>query len=156
MKLSTLRVFMTIASEHSFSRAAAKLGRTQPAVSLALQRLETELGEQLLDRLAVPRSIAELGISKEEFEKAMPELAKNAFDDPSWRSNPRMPLVNEIIELYWSAYHGRRAPQKEGTDAMERKRCGVFASGARPGDQTRLQLAKALVVGRLKTQFGSR
>lgn len=52
MELSTLRVFMTVAAERSFSRAADKLGRTQPAVSLALQRLESELGEKLLDRSA--------------------------------------------------------------------------------------------------------
>ncbi len=63
--------------------------------------------EQLLDRLAIPRSIAELGISKEEFERAMPDLVKIAFDDPSWRSNPRMPLLSELGELFWSAYHGR-------------------------------------------------
>jgi acetaldehyde dehydrogenase/alcohol dehydrogenase len=63
--------------------------------------------EKLLDLLAIPRSIADLGISKEEFERAMPDLAKIAFDDPSWRSNPRMPLVSELVELFWSAYHGR-------------------------------------------------
>ena len=65
--------------------------------------------EQLLDRLNFPHSIAALGISKEEFEKAIPELVKNAFDDPSWRSNPRMPLINELVELYWAAYRGRGA-----------------------------------------------
>jgi acetaldehyde dehydrogenase/alcohol dehydrogenase len=69
--------------------------------------------EQLLDYLGVPRSIAEMGISKEEFEKAIPDLAKIAFDDPSWRSNPRMPLVEEIVELFWSAYYGRSAPKAE-------------------------------------------
>jgi hypothetical protein len=37
----------------------------------------------------------------------MPDLAKVAFDDPSWRSNPRMPLVKELIELYWMAFRGR-------------------------------------------------
>ena len=63
--------------------------------------------EQLLDRLEFPRSIAELGISKEEFEKAVPELVKIAFDDPSWRSNPRMPLMHELVELFWQAYRGR-------------------------------------------------
>jgi acetaldehyde dehydrogenase/alcohol dehydrogenase len=63
--------------------------------------------ERLLEELAIPRSIAELGISREEFERGMPELAKIAFDDPSWRSNPRMPLVSELVELFWSAYHGR-------------------------------------------------
>jgi DNA-binding transcriptional LysR family regulator len=50
MELYSLRVFLTIATEKSFSRAAAKLLRTQPAVSLALQRLEQELGEKLIDR----------------------------------------------------------------------------------------------------------
>jgi acetaldehyde dehydrogenase/alcohol dehydrogenase len=63
--------------------------------------------EQLLDRLAIPRSIAELGISREEFEQAMPDLVKIAFDDPSWLSNPRMPLLSELGELFWSAYQGR-------------------------------------------------
>ncbi len=66
--------------------------------------------EQLLDRLAIPRSIADLGISKEEFERAMPELVEVAFDDPSWRSNPRMPLLSELGELFWSAYRGRSLP----------------------------------------------
>ncbi len=66
--------------------------------------------EQLLDRLAVPRSIADLGISKEEFERAMPDLVKNAFDDPSGRSNPRMPLLTELSDLFWSAYRGRSLP----------------------------------------------
>jgi acetaldehyde dehydrogenase / alcohol dehydrogenase len=65
--------------------------------------------EQLLDRLEFPRSIADLGITKQEFERAVPELVKNAFDDPSWRSNPRMPLMNELVELFWKAYQGRRA-----------------------------------------------
>jgi acetaldehyde dehydrogenase / alcohol dehydrogenase len=63
--------------------------------------------EQLLDRLEVPRSIADLGISKEEFERAVPELAKIAFDDPSWPTNPRMPLLSELADLLWGAYHGR-------------------------------------------------
>ncbi|MFZ0144114.1 MAG: bifunctional acetaldehyde-CoA/alcohol dehydrogenase, partial [Candidatus Sulfotelmatobacter sp.] len=63
--------------------------------------------EQLLDRLGFPRSIADLGISKEEFERAMPELTKLAFDDPSWRSNPRMPLMSELADLFWKAYQGR-------------------------------------------------
>jgi len=65
--------------------------------------------EQLLDQLSFPRSIAELGISREEFQRAVPELAAIAFDDPSWRSNPRMPLMSELIELFWKAYEGRGA-----------------------------------------------
>ncbi len=63
--------------------------------------------EQLLDQLGFPRSIADLGISKEEFERAMPDLTKIAFEDPSWRSNPRMPLMSELADLFWKAYQGR-------------------------------------------------
>jgi acetaldehyde dehydrogenase/alcohol dehydrogenase len=63
--------------------------------------------EQLLDRLEIPRSIADMGISEKDFERAMPDLAKVAFDDPSWRSNPRMPLMSELVELFWQAYRGR-------------------------------------------------
>lgn len=50
MELYLLRVFLTVATEGSFSRAGEKLLRTQPAVSLAVQKLEAELGEKLLDR----------------------------------------------------------------------------------------------------------
>ena len=50
MEFFLLKVFLTVATEKSFSRAAEKLSRTQPAVSLAMQRLENELAEKLIDR----------------------------------------------------------------------------------------------------------
>lgn len=50
MEFYLLKVFHTVATEGSFSRAAEKLMRTQPAVSLALQKLEAQLGEKLVDR----------------------------------------------------------------------------------------------------------
>jgi acetaldehyde dehydrogenase/alcohol dehydrogenase len=73
------------------------------------EKVENLIGavEQLLDELEVPRSIADLGISREEFERAVPDMAATAFDDPSWRSNPRMPLLSELVELFGQAYQGR-------------------------------------------------
>jgi DNA-binding transcriptional LysR family regulator len=50
MTLEDLRVFAAVAHERSFSRAARKLRRTQPAVSQAIRRLEDALGERLVDR----------------------------------------------------------------------------------------------------------
>jgi DNA-binding transcriptional LysR family regulator len=50
MELYPLKVFLAVASERSFSRAGEKLLRTQPAISLAVQRLESHLGEKLIDR----------------------------------------------------------------------------------------------------------
>ncbi|MGC2109168.1 MAG: bifunctional acetaldehyde-CoA/alcohol dehydrogenase [Candidatus Korobacteraceae bacterium] len=89
-----------------YAMMADLLGLGGHTVEEKVQNLVTAT-EQLLDRLAIPRSIAEMGISKEEFERALPDLAKIAFDDPSGRSNPRMPLVSELVELFRSAYRGR-------------------------------------------------
>ena len=50
MELSELRVFLKVAAERSFSRAAMKLHRTQPAVSQSVRRLEESIGERLFDR----------------------------------------------------------------------------------------------------------
>jgi acetaldehyde dehydrogenase / alcohol dehydrogenase len=83
---------------------------TAEKVNRLIQRVE-----QLLDQLEIPRSIADLGVSKEEFAQAVPELVKIAFDDPSWRSNPRMPLMGELSELFWKAYAGRGVAEPIGT-----------------------------------------
>jgi acetaldehyde dehydrogenase / alcohol dehydrogenase len=91
-----------------YATVADLLGFGGNTVDEKVEKLITAT-EQLLDRLEFPRSIADLGISKQEFERAMPELVKNAFDDPSWRSNPRMPLMTELVELFWKAYEGRGA-----------------------------------------------
>jgi DNA-binding transcriptional LysR family regulator len=50
MELYNLKVFMTVANERSFSRAAEVLQRTQPAITLAVQKLERDISEKLLDR----------------------------------------------------------------------------------------------------------
>lgn len=50
MDINQLEVLIAVAREKSFSRAADVLGRTQPAVSQAIRRLEQEIGEKLFDR----------------------------------------------------------------------------------------------------------
>src|SRR5258708_13576178 len=50
MELSQREVFLAVAGEHRFSRAAEKLFRTQSAVSQTIRKLEDELGEALFDR----------------------------------------------------------------------------------------------------------
>jgi DNA-binding transcriptional LysR family regulator len=50
MELSQLEVFLAVARERRFSRAAEKLYRTQSAVSQTIRKLEDELGEALFDR----------------------------------------------------------------------------------------------------------
>ena len=90
-----------------YAMVADLLGLGGETITEKVEKLVVAV-EHLLDRLNMPRSIAELGISEEDFERALPDLAKIAFDDPSWRSNPRMPLVSELVDLFRKAYRGRR------------------------------------------------
>ncbi len=61
MDLAELRVFLAVAAERSFSRAALKLHRTQPAVSQSIRRIETALGERLFDRATKDATLTEAG-----------------------------------------------------------------------------------------------
>jgi len=54
--LVDLNAFMAVAAERSFTRAAAKLGTSQSALSHTVRRLETRLGVRLLTRTT--RSVA--------------------------------------------------------------------------------------------------
>ena len=63
--------------------------------------------DDLLESVEMPRSMSELGISRDDFEAALPELARAAFSDPSLKTNPRFPLVTEITELLEAGYAGR-------------------------------------------------
>jgi DNA-binding transcriptional LysR family regulator len=61
MDLSQLHVFLTVAKEQSFSRAAEKLYRTQPAVSIVIRKLEESVGQPLLVRGARQVKLTDAG-----------------------------------------------------------------------------------------------
>ena len=61
MDLFQLETFLAVAEERSFSRAAARLHRTQPAVSQAVAKLESELGEVLFERSSRDGSLTDAG-----------------------------------------------------------------------------------------------
>jgi len=103
-----------------YAMMADLLGLGGDTIEEKVQNLVTAT-ERLLDRLQVPRSIADLGISKEEFERALPDLARIAFDDPSWRTNPRMPLISELVELFWKAYYGRTPAKVVGPPPVQQE-----------------------------------
>ena len=61
MELTQLESFLAVAEERSFSRAAQRLNRTQPAVSQVIRKLEESLGESLFDRAARDGSLTAAG-----------------------------------------------------------------------------------------------
>jgi DNA-binding transcriptional LysR family regulator len=104
MELHPLRVFLTVATEKSFSRAAQKLLRTQPAISLSIQRLEIELGEKLIDRSAKDLLLTDAGKvvldHARRFENLQGEL-ENALAEMRDKSAGRLAIgANESSTLY--------------------------------------------------------
>ena len=61
MDLFQLETFLAVSEERSFSRAATRLHRTQPAVSQAIAKLEAELGEVLLERSSRDGTLTDAG-----------------------------------------------------------------------------------------------
>src|SRR5262245_33612855 len=78
MNLAELEVFLAVAAERSFSRAAAKLHRTQPAVSQAIRRLETQLGERLFDRSSKDGTLTDAGQVLRDYAERLTRLSEEA------------------------------------------------------------------------------
>jgi len=74
MDLGELQVFLTVAREGSFSRAAERLYRTQPAVSLAIRKLEDSLGQPLFVRGARPVRLTDAGALLREYAERLINL----------------------------------------------------------------------------------
>lgn len=104
MELYALEVFLTVVTEKNFSRAAQKLYRTQPAVSLALQRLEQELGERLIDRSPKDFALTDAGRTVLEYAHRFVNLQQelnNALAELRDKSAGRLTIgANESTTIY--------------------------------------------------------
>ena len=78
MDIAALKTFIAVAQERSFSRAAAKVHRTQPAVSQAVRRLEDDLGEQLFDRSSKTGTLTDAGKVLQNYGERLVRLAEEA------------------------------------------------------------------------------
>src|SRR5690349_5686893 len=78
MELSQLEVLIAVAQEKGFSRAAARLHRTQPAVSQAVRKLEDEVGEHLFDRSSKDGTLTAAGRVLYDYAQQMLNLRREA------------------------------------------------------------------------------
>ena len=99
MDLGSLQVFLTVARERSFSRAAEKLYRTQPAVSISVRKLEEWVGQPLFLRRAGAGKLTEAGTLLVEYAERMLNLreeARRSLEDLAGLRRGRLSLgVNE-------------------------------------------------------------
>jgi len=78
MQLPDLAAFLAVASDRSFSAAARRLHRTQPAISQAVRRIEDELGERLFDRSSRDGTLTEAGRLLQDYAQRLLGLAHEA------------------------------------------------------------------------------
>ncbi|HZR57446.1 MAG TPA: LysR family transcriptional regulator [Terriglobales bacterium] len=78
MDLGQLEVFLTVAREGRFSRAADKLHRTQSAISQSIRKLEDDIGEALFDRSSRDGSLTDAGHVLQEYAERLLNLRENA------------------------------------------------------------------------------
>ncbi|WP_443046601.1 LysR family transcriptional regulator [Streptomyces sp. NBC_00247] len=98
IELRHLRAFLAIADERNVTRAAARLGLTQPAVSRTLAALEAHLGTRLVDRSTHHLALTPEGVAFRD----RAALAVSAFDDATDPGRPqRRPLR---LGHAWSAF----------------------------------------------------
>ena len=104
MEISQLEVFLAVAREGGFSRAAEKLYRTQSAVSQAIRKLETEIGESLFDRSTRDGMLTDAGQVLREYAERLLNLRENAREAlGELRELQKGKLVigaNELTSLY--------------------------------------------------------
>ena len=104
MELTQLETFLAVAEERSFSRAAVRLHRTQPAVSMVIRKLEEQLDEVLFDRSARDGQLTAAGELLREYAQrllAMRREATSAMDELRSLERGRLLLAaNEYTCLY--------------------------------------------------------
>src|SRR5713101_7795157 len=118
MEFSQLEFFVTVVEEGSFSKAALRVYRTQPAVSIAIRRLEEEIGAPLFERSQKTPMLTEVGELVYDYVKRILSLRDQTFNAVSELKTLQRGRVrigaNESTSLYlclisfWITEHSTR------------------------------------------------
>jgi len=104
MEITQLEFFLKVIEERSFSKAAERVFRTQPAVSLAIRRLEEEVGASLFDRSEKTPTLTDVGQVVYEYAQrivALREQARGAVAELRALERGRVRVgANESTSLY--------------------------------------------------------
>ena len=105
MEITQLEFFIKVVEEGGFSKAASRVYRTQPAVSIAVKRLEEEVGAPLLDRTHKTPTLTEAGELIYEYARriiALRDQARGAVAELRELRRGRVRIgANESTSLYF-------------------------------------------------------
>lgn len=88
-----------------YAEIAKALGLKSGTVEESVRSL-IEAIQKLMTEVDIPLSLKDTGIRKEDLNRVIDYMANNAFADQCTGTNPRMPLVDELKEIYLKAYEG--------------------------------------------------
>ena len=63
--------------------------------------------DKLKEQIGIKKTIADYGVSEEDFLATLDQMVEDAFDDQCTGANPRLPLMSELKEMYLKAYYGK-------------------------------------------------
>jgi DNA-binding transcriptional LysR family regulator len=104
MDLSQLETFLAVAEERSFSRAAVRMHRTQPAVSQVIRKLEVDIGETLFDRAAGDGTLTAAGTLLRDYALRLMALRREATSALGELKNLKRGKLHLAANEYTSTY----------------------------------------------------
>lgn len=98
--------------KQEYSRAALKYGEIAEFLGLSCSNTRnavkslTNSIRNLIKNLELPKNIKEVGINEEEFKNEIKDMARIALEDGCTKTNPRVPTLEELEELFCKVYYG--------------------------------------------------
>ncbi|MBQ8507438.1 MAG: LysR family transcriptional regulator [Clostridia bacterium] len=89
MDLRSLNTFIHVAETKSFTRAAERLGYSQPTISLQIKQLEQEMGVALFDRIGHTVSLTDAGHGALAYAQRICQLSQEMVNGSNLHQEPR-------------------------------------------------------------------
>ena len=78
--------------------------------------------DELQNKVNMPKTIKDAGVSEVKFFETLDEMVEQAFDDQCTGANPRYPLMSELKEMYITSYYGKDAKNEAKAEAAPTKK----------------------------------
>ncbi|MFW6006503.1 MAG: bifunctional acetaldehyde-CoA/alcohol dehydrogenase [Halanaerobiales bacterium] len=102
-KLNAYPQYESPVAKEKYAKLAGELGLSVPDTITGVEKLIESIQNLMLE-LGIPHTLEKIGVEKNKFERELDDMADIAYNDQCTGTNPRMPLINEIKEIYRKAF----------------------------------------------------